>query len=85
MQFFRRHGRRFPRETGVIVVAWVYVAWPLLMPGRTVYGFDTYSWWAPTFETSARSLRSGHLPLWSNEMFGGVPFLGRIGAAALYP
>ena len=74
-----------PREIVVLVVAWLYVAWPLLRPDRVVYGFDTYAWWAPTFDTSSRALRSGKLPLWSTEMFGGVPFLGRIGSAAIYP
>ena len=71
-------------EFALVGVVWAWVAWPFLAPGKFVYGFDTLSYSGPATKTTFEAWKSGRIPLWSENMFGGVPFLGRLGAQALY-
>ena len=71
-------------EFALVGVVWAWVAWPFLAPGKFVYGFDTLSYSGPATKTTFEAWKSGRIPLWSEHMFGGVPFLGRLGAQALY-
>ena len=73
-----------PIEFALVGVVWAWVAWPFLAPGKFVYGFDTLSYSGPATKTTFEAWKSGRIPLWSEHMFGGVPFLGRLGAQALY-
>ena len=71
-------------EFAFIVVIWAWVALPFLTPGKFVYGFDTLSYSGPATQTTFAAWKNLRIPLWSEFMFGGVPFLGRLGAQALY-
>lgn len=48
---------------------------PLFLPGNGVFGFDYYNFNVPNREYASKVLRSGSLPLWAPEVFGGYPFL----------
>jgi hypothetical protein len=71
-------------EFTLVGAVWLWVAWPFLAPGKFVYGFDTLSYSGPAIKTTFDSWKSLRIPLWSEFIFGGVPFLGRLGAQALY-
>ena len=71
-------------EFVLVGIVWAWVAWPFLTPGKFVYGFDTLSYSGPATKTSFEAWKNLRIPLWSEHMFGGVPFLGRISAQALY-
>lgn len=79
---FRRSG---VLELFSLLAVWVVAAFPFLEPGSNVYGFDTFSYTGPNLETTFRSWRSFDIPMWSDGMFGGVPFLGRLNSQGLYP
>lgn len=71
-------------EFALVAVVWVWVAWPFLAPGKFVYGFDTLSYSGPATKTTFEAWKNLQIPLWSEHVFGGVPFLGRLGVQALY-
>ena len=71
-------------EFALVAVVWVWVAWPFLAPARFVYGFDTLSYSGPATKTTFEAWKNLQIPLWSEHVFGGVPFLGRLGVQALY-
>ena len=71
-------------EYALVSVVWAWVAWPFLIAGKFVYGFDTLSYSGPATKTTFEAWKSLRIPLWSEHIFGGVPFLGRLGAQALY-
>lgn len=71
-------------EFSLVGFVWLWVAWPFLQPGRFVYGFDTLSYSGPALKTTFDAWKGFGIPLWSEFMFGGVPFIGRLGAQALY-
>jgi hypothetical protein len=49
-----------------------------------VLGFDTLAYTAPNLDFVFSSWHSGKIPLWQPGIFGGVPFLGRLGSQGLY-
>lgn len=67
-----------------VLLMWLWVVWPFIQPGNFVYGFDTLAYTGPALQETFHSWRSLQVPLWSDEIFGGVPFLGRLGAQGLY-
>jgi len=71
-------------EFALVGIVWAWVAWPFLAPGKFVYGFDTLSYSGPATKTTFEAWKNLRIPLWSEHVFGGVPFLGRISAQALY-
>jgi len=71
-------------EFALVGIVWAWVAWPFLAPGKFVYGFDTLSYSGPATKTTFEAWKNLRIPLWSEHIFGGVPFLGRISAQALY-
>jgi len=71
-------------EPIAIVVVWLIAAWPFLDPSTSVYGFDTLAYTGPNLTTTFDAWRGFSLPLWQADVFGGVPFLGRLGAQGLY-
>lgn len=71
-------------EPIAIVVVWLVAAWPFLDPSTSVYGFDTLAYTGPNLTTTFDAWRGFSLPLWQADVFGGVPFLGRLGAQGLY-
>jgi hypothetical protein len=79
-----RKQRSYVFEVVVVLVIWLRVAWPFIRPGTYVYGFDTVSYTGPATRTVFDAWHQLQVPLWSDKMFGGVPFLGRLGAQALY-
>ncbi len=66
------------------LLVWFWVARPFLQPRRSVLGFDTLAYTAPNLDFVFSSWHSGKLPLWQPGIFGGVPFLGRLGSQGLY-
>jgi hypothetical protein len=66
------------------LLVWFWVARPFLQPRRSVLGFDTLAYTAPNLDFVFSSWHSGKIPLWQPGIFGGVPFLGRLGSQGLY-
>jgi len=83
---FKRCSLFFSRNSDFLigVLVWVWVARPFLQPRRSVLGFDTLAYTAPNLDFIFSSWHRGKIPLWQPEMFGGVPFLGRLGSQGLY-
>ena len=71
-------------EPIAVLVVWLFAAWPFLDPSTSVYGFDTLAYTGPNLQTTFDAWRGFSLPLWQADVFGGVPFLGRLGAQGLY-
>jgi hypothetical protein len=80
----KMNSRRLAREYALVVIAWLWTSWPLLRPGSHVFGFDTYAYTAPNLSRTFESWRGLKIPLWEQGFFGGVPFLGRLGAQGFY-
>jgi hypothetical protein len=80
----RRVAPRSLRELGAILCLWFWSAWPFIEPGSHVYGFDTLAYTGPNLSATFRAWRGFEIPLWESGMFGGVPFLGRLGSQGLY-
>ena len=57
----------------------------LLLPGRSLYRWDTlvYTW--PLADEVRRQILTGHWPFWADGICCGTPLLGNPRAAALYP
>jgi hypothetical protein len=66
------------------IVSWAVVARPFLSLGRFVFGFDTLAYTGPNLGFVFESWKRGQIPIWNPSMFGGVPFLGRMGTQGLY-
>lgn len=71
-------------DLSIILAAWMFSAWPFLRPNSYVYGFDSYAYTAPNLARTFTSWRNFQVPIWEQNFFGGVPFLGRLGAQGLY-
>jgi hypothetical protein len=71
-------------EPGAVFLVWLVSAWPFLDPATSVYGFDTLAYTGPNLQTTFDAWRGFSFPLWQADVFGGVPFLGRLGAQGLY-
>lgn len=69
----------------VVTVVGLFLTRSFWFPGSYVVAFDTYAYSGPNLEVTERALRSGHLPILNDLIFGGVPHLGNPSAAALYP
>lgn len=72
-------------EAIALLAIWLVASFPFLDPRTNVYGFDTLAYTGPNIKTTFDAWRSLDLPLWSDTMFGGVPFLGRLNSQAIYP
>jgi hypothetical protein len=83
---FKRCSLFFSRNSDFLigVLVWFWVARPFLQPRRSVLGFDTLAYTAPNLDFIFSSWHRVKIPLWQPEMFGGVPFLGRLGSQGLY-
>jgi hypothetical protein len=82
--FAKFKSSRVSGEYALVLAAWLWVSWPLLRPGSHVFGFDTYAYTSPNLSRAFASWRGLKIPLWEQGFFGGVPFLGRLGAQGLY-
>lgn len=49
--------------------------WPLFVPSNAIVGHDYYDFNVPNRVYATNVLRSGRLPIWAPEIFGGFPFL----------
>jgi len=73
---------------GVLALATAGFFWRLLFtPGvwMPAGGGDLVSFLFPLFKFAARSLESGHLPLWNPYLYGGAPFVADNQSGLLYP
>jgi len=69
----------------VLAGAIVAVFWPMLL-GIGVYAeSDTFTFFYPVFAQLHASLRTGELPLWTPNLFGGFPLFAEGQIGALYP
>ncbi|MGI8422596.1 MAG: YfhO family protein [Chloroflexota bacterium] len=59
--------------------------WPALAYGLIAYENDTRIFYLPLFLKLGAALKSGQLPLWSPEIFGGYPIFADGEAGSLYP
>jgi hypothetical protein len=83
---FRSILQTLKRQTDWLVALfmWPIVAWPFVGRPGSVYGFDTLTYTGPNLDSVFDSWKLGKIPLWESGFFGGVPYLGRLGAQALY-
>lgn len=59
--------------------------WPVLLPSNGIMGGDYYDFHVPNRVYAATALRSGRIPLWAPEIFGGFPFIGDPQSAVFGP
>ena len=59
--------------------------YPLVFLGRSLVDYDALVYFYPQRIFLARSLLSGHIPLWDPYLFLGAPFLANPQTAVLYP
>ena len=69
---------------GLAGVTLVYF-WPAIAHGLIAYENDTRIFYLPLFLKLGAALKSGQLPLWSGELFGGYPIFADGEAGSLYP
>jgi hypothetical protein len=69
---------------GLIAAALVFY-FPLVFQGRALVDYDAFVFFYPQRVHLARSLLSGQIPLWNQDLFLGVPFLANPQTAVLYP
>jgi hypothetical protein len=58
---------------------------PLFLGGLVPHAYDLDSFYAPSWQFLAHSLRAGTLPRWNPYALGGAPFTGDPQSQALYP
>lgn len=60
-------------------------SWELILPGRSLFQWDTilYNW--PVLLEARAQLLAGHLPFWASSFCCGTPLLENINAGVLYP
>ena len=83
----RRWGQQHPGliiPTLSLFLAFLF-AGELLIPGRSLYRWDTlvYNW--PVIVNAKAQWLSGHFPFWDDSICCGTPFLENINAGLLYP
>lgn len=69
---------------GLAGITLVYF-WPAIAHGLIAYENDTRIFYLPLFLKLGAALKSGQLPLWSPELFGGYPIFADGEAGSLYP
>ncbi len=57
----------------------------LLFSGLTFTGYDSFTYFFPLKRYAAERIARGELPLWSDRLFLGAPFLANIQTALFYP
>jgi hypothetical protein len=73
------------RIVAVLFVFSVIFGWELLVPGRSLFKWDTLLYnWPLLVETRAQWL-AGRFPFWSDSFCCGTPLLANINAGVLYP
>lgn len=80
-------GRAVPDllSVGVLAVVTVAFSWPAIAHGLIAYENDTRIFYYPLLVRLSQALKSGVLPLWSPDIFGGYPILADGEAGSLYP
>ncbi|MGE3913329.1 MAG: hypothetical protein AB7K36_28520, partial [Chloroflexota bacterium] len=69
----------------VLLSAVTAVFWPMVL-GTGVYAeSDTFTFFFPVFAVLHAAVRSGELPLWTPDVFGGFPLFAEGQIGALYP
>lgn len=82
--FWACHHRLAFLMPGYLLLAALF-CWELLVPGRSLYRWDTLLYnWPVLVETRAQIL-AGHLPFWTSAFCCGTPLLENINAGVLYP
>jgi len=71
-------------EIGLVLLVWFLVVQPLIINRQWVAGFDLLAYSAPAMNQVFESWSDLEIPLWNPTIFGGVPFLGRLGTGSLY-
>ncbi len=71
-------------EIGLVLLVWFLVVQPLIINRQWVAGFDLLAYSAPALNQVFESWSNLEIPLWNPTIFGGVPFLGRLGTGSLY-
>ncbi|MCE9614986.1 MAG: hypothetical protein K8T26_11960 [Lentisphaerae bacterium] len=57
----------------------------LLIPGRSLFRWDTLLYTLPVIQDARAQILSGHWPFWSSSVCSGTPLLANINAGVLYP
>ena len=69
----------------VLALAVVLWFWPIAVTNRILAGTDSFNFFAPYWDYAAQGMQQGRLPLWSPDIFLGVPFLANPPSALIYP
>lgn len=82
---YSRSRRSVGRLAGLAGILSLLFGAELLIPGRSLYRWDTlvYTW--PLAAEVKRQILTGHWPFWADGVCCGTPLLGNPRAAALYP
>src|SRR5262249_4657129 len=78
--------RAWWRRPGVIEAAataifTIYVAWPYLSFSQFVTSYDTVTYGGPNLAYFYQNVKAGHLPIWNDSIFNGVPNAANANAA----
>jgi hypothetical protein len=76
---------KFGAGGGILLVAWLFVFWPILFGGRALWYGDIGLYFAPLLHFQRESLLSGQIPLWNPLILGGTPFVGNPQSWPLHP
>ncbi|MCB1249182.1 MAG: hypothetical protein KDB36_07235, partial [Acidimicrobiales bacterium] len=72
-------------EIALVVAFVTFVAWPFLSPNQYLTAYDTMTYSGPNLVVTTDQIRDGTVPVWNDDLFGGVPHLANPQVAALYP
>ncbi len=61
------------------------LAWQLLVPGYTLFRWDTVLYLWPLLREAKAQILSGHLPFWTSSIGCGTDLLANVNAGLLYP
>jgi len=84
-----KQSERYPVQAGRLLGGYglvsILLAGELLLPGRSLYRWDTllYNW--PLIVEARAQILSGYLPFWADSICCGTPLLENINAGLLYP
>jgi len=70
---------------GGVALLVLLLLWKILLTNQILVGLDLFTYFYPYRAYVARTLGSGHLPLWNPYLFCGAPLLANPQSAVLYP
>ncbi len=84
-RFFKSPHRYAVFSLILLVVITLIYFWRITFSGMILARGDVYSYFYPLWDARSAAFRAGHIPLWSPDVFMGVPLLANSQLGTFYP